>query len=134
MAVTELSACLTETGVIHTTRKILLALLHLSVAQYPVQLLFRLVNPLPVLAVDDKYEALSAGVVMPPKRANLVLASDVPHVEFHVLVGHGFHIEADLIQGMERDDTYEFPELVQQVGDQCSPVGMVVTDWFSFNL
>jgi hypothetical protein len=30
-----------------------------------------------------------------PERADLVLPADVPHVEFDVLVGDGFHVEAD---------------------------------------
>ena len=31
---------------------------------------------------------------MPPQGADLVLPAHVPHVEFHVLVGYGFDVEA----------------------------------------
>lgn len=41
------------------------------------QLLPRLVDPFAVLRVDDKDEALRAGVVVPPEGADLVLAADV---------------------------------------------------------
>lgn len=32
---------------------------------------------------------------MPPKRPNFILAADVPHVEFNVLVRDGLDVEAD---------------------------------------
>lgn len=32
---------------------------------------------------------------MPPERTDLVLSADVPDVEFDVLVGYGFDVEAD---------------------------------------
>ena len=31
---------------------------------------------------------------MPPKRSNLVLTADIPNVEFDILVGDGFDVEA----------------------------------------
>ena len=67
--------------------------LHLSVAQNPVQLLFGLVYPLPVLAVHDEHEALCASVVMSPEWPDLVLPSDIPDVEPHVLVCYSLDIE-----------------------------------------
>jgi hypothetical protein len=85
-----------------TTRQILLirkyqqqTILHLTVAQYTMELLLGLVYSVPVLAVDDEDEALGAGVVVPPERPDLVLPTDVPDVELDVLVGHGLHVEAD---------------------------------------
>jgi hypothetical protein len=57
--------------------------------------LLRLVKSFPVLTVNDKNESLCSSVVVPPKRSNLVLSSDVPYIEFHVLVRHGFYIETD---------------------------------------
>ena len=59
------------------------------------QLLPRLIDPAPIVRVDDEYQALSAGEVVPPERTDLVLAADVPDVEFDVLVGDGFDVEAD---------------------------------------
>lgn len=36
---------------------------------------------------------------MPPQWPDLVLSSDVPDVEFDVLVGHSFNVEADCGDG-----------------------------------
>ena len=49
----------------------------------------------------------------PPERADLVLASDVPHGEVDVLVLDGLHVEAD--RGDGGDDLAEF-QLVQDRG------------------
>ena len=59
------------------------------------ELLLRLVYPLPVLTVHDEHETLGAGVVVPPQGPDLVLASDVPHIEPNVLVCHGLDVETD---------------------------------------
>jgi len=59
------------------------------------QLLLRLVNTLPVLAVHDKDETLCSSIVMPPERANLVLTSNVPYIEFNILVRDRFNVEAN---------------------------------------
>lgn len=68
----------------HRTRYVLLvgkdeeeAVLHLPVAQDPVELLPCLVDPVPVVRVDDKDEPLRARVVVPPEWSDLVLPSDV---------------------------------------------------------
>lgn len=53
------------------------AVAHLAVVQDLVQLFARLVDPGAVLRVDDKDEALGAGVVVPPEGSDLVLAADV---------------------------------------------------------
>ena len=57
------------------------------------KLLFRLVYPFTVLTVDNEDETLSTGVVVPPERTNLVLASDVPDGEGDVLVLHGLDVK-----------------------------------------
>jgi hypothetical protein len=59
------------------------------------QFLFRLVDPLSVLAIDHEDKTLSAGVVVSPERPYLILTTDIPYIEFYVLVGYGFHVEAD---------------------------------------
>jgi hypothetical protein len=86
----------------HTSRQVLLvckheeqAFLHLPIAQNPMQLLFRFVYPLPILAVHDEDETLRSGVIMSPQRSNLVLSTDIPNVELYVLVGHCLDIETD---------------------------------------
>lgn len=87
-----------------TSRQILLvgkheeqAILHLPVAKNPVKLLLRLVDPLPILAVHDKDETLCSSIVVSPERSNLVLPTDIPHVEFDILVRHGFDVEANCL-------------------------------------
>ena len=70
-------------------------LFHLAVEDDAVQLLSRLVDPCAVIGVDDEDEALGAGEVVAPERADLVLAADVPDIELDVLVGDGFDVEAD---------------------------------------
>ena len=59
------------------------------------ELLLRLVYPLAVLRVNHENQALSAGVVVPPQRPDLVLPADIPHVELDVLVGHRLDVEPD---------------------------------------
>jgi hypothetical protein len=59
------------------------------------QFLLRLIYPLPILTIDDEHQALSTGVVMSPKRTDLILPSDVPYVELDVLVCDGLHVETD---------------------------------------
>ena len=59
------------------------------------QLLFRFVYPLPILTVHDEDETLRSGVIVSPQRSNLVLSTNVPYVEFYVLIGHRLDIEAD---------------------------------------
>ena len=51
-----------------------------------VQLLRRLLQPLAVVRVDDKDEALRAGEVVPPQRADAVLTAHVPNAEAPALV------------------------------------------------
>ena len=57
------------------------------------QLLLRLIYALPVLAVDDEDETLSACVVMPPQWSDLVLTTDIPDVELDILIGYGLDVE-----------------------------------------
>jgi hypothetical protein len=59
------------------------------------QLLFRLVYPLPILTVHDKDETLGSGIVMSPERPNLVLPANIPHVELDILIRHRFDVEAN---------------------------------------
>ena len=47
---------------------------------------------------------------MPPQRSDLVLSTHVPDVEFHVLVGDGFDVEADGGDGGDVGVEFEFVE------------------------
>lgn len=52
------------------------------------------VHALPVLAVHNIDEAVCVVEVVPPQRAQLLLASYIPDCEQHILVLHLLHIEA----------------------------------------
>jgi len=89
----------------HTSRQILLVckheeqtIFHLPITQNPMQLLFRLVYPLPILAVHDEHETLCSGVVVSPQWSNLVLSTDVPHVEFDILIRHRLNVKTDWLK------------------------------------
>jgi len=62
------------------------------------QLLFRFVHPLPILAVHDEHETLRSSVVVSPQRANLVLPTDVPHVELDILIRHRLDVKTDFLK------------------------------------
>jgi hypothetical protein len=49
----------------------------LILIQHPLQLLTRLDNTVAIVAVDDEDDTLSILEVVPPERADLVLASDL---------------------------------------------------------
>lgn len=57
--------------------------------------MFCLVDPLSVLTINDEDETLGPSIIVSPKRPDLILATDIPHIEFHILVGYGFNIEAN---------------------------------------
>jgi hypothetical protein len=60
-----------------------------------VQLLLRLVYPLPILTINDEHQALSTGVVVSPKRTDFILPSYIPYIKLDVLIGDSLYIEAD---------------------------------------
>jgi hypothetical protein len=51
--------------------------------------------------------------IMPPKRTNLVLATNIPHVELYIFVGHSLDVETN---GWEGRDILPKLELVQNSG------------------
>jgi len=59
------------------------------------QFLLCFIYPLPILTIDDEHQALSAGVVMSPKRTYFILSSYVPHIELDVLICDSLHVETD---------------------------------------
>jgi hypothetical protein len=93
---------------LHRTRQILLVrkhqqqrILHFAVLDDARQLGLCLVKTVAVGRIDDEDEALRAGEVVAPEWADLVLAADVPDVEFGVFVGDGFDVEADCGNGCD---------------------------------
>lgn len=119
---------------LRTSRQILLVrehkqqtLLHLPIAQYPVKLLLCLINSLSILTVDNKYEALCSCIVMSPEGTNLILSSDIPYIEFHVLIRHSLHIKTNCESLLSESGIINDTK-------KHAPVGIVVTDWFNFSL
>ena len=89
----------------HTSWQVLLVgeheeqtVLHLPIAQNPMQLLFCLVYPLPILAIHNEHETLCPSVVVSPQRSNLVLSADVPHVEFDIFIRHRLDVKTDWLK------------------------------------
>merc|ERR1740139_1785396 len=86
----------------HGIRKILLickyenkCIAHLILIQHFHELLACIFNTVAIVAVDDKDEPLCALVIVAPQRADLVLATHIPHCEANVLVLDCLHIEAN---------------------------------------
>lgn len=59
------------------------------------QFLLRLLYPFPVLAVNDENKSLRASVIVSPERSDLVLAANIPNVEFHILVSDSLDVESN---------------------------------------
>jgi hypothetical protein len=113
------------------------AVLHLAVRQDAVELLARLVNPVAVVAVDDKDETLRARVVVPPERANLVLPSDVlrrAQIDRSASRGMTPHNRQYSAARAGPTQTLNFVFLYVTVSTLKPTVGMVVTDWLSLSL
>ena len=70
---------------------------HFFHEQFP-QFLPAVVYPLAVLGINDEYEALRPGVVVSPQWADLILATDVPHIELDVFIRHSLNIEANCVK------------------------------------
>lgn len=89
------------------------SLFHLSIQYNAVQLLSGLVYSRAIIRVNDKDQALGAGEVVSPKRSDLVLTTNIPNVEFHILVCDGLDVESD-----GRDSRDILPQL-EFVQDRC---------------
>lgn len=81
---------------------------HFTVVDDAMQLLPGLIYAISIRTVHYKDQSLGAGVVVPPKRTDLVLTTDVPNVELDVLVGDGLHVEADRGNGGNGLSQFEF--------------------------
>ena len=92
--------------------------LELLFGKHLVELFTVLFNTLAIVGVNDVDEALSVGVVVPPEKSDLVLTTDIPHVEADVLVLDGLDVEANRGDGV--DDLTEL-ELVE---DGCLASGI----------
>ena len=94
--------------------------LHLAIQDNPLQLLPRLIHPIPIVRVHHEYQALRAGEVVSPEGPDFVLPADVPDVEFGVFVGDGFDVEADRWDRGDVRVEFEFVE------DGCEGVWWLV--------
>ncbi len=54
-----------------------------------------------IITIDHEDQALGTGKIMPPQGPDLILSTDIPHVELDVFIGDGFDVEAD---GGDRGD------------------------------
>jgi len=70
-------------------------------AEHLVKLVAVLLNALLVVGVDDEDETLRVLVVVSPEQSDLVLTTDIPHVERDVLVVDGLHVEANRGDGVD---------------------------------
>mmetsp|Transcript_13 Transcript_13/g.41 ORF Transcript_13/g.41 Transcript_13/m.41 type:complete len:243 (-) Transcript_13:27-755(-) len=70
------------------------------VAQQAVQLALRGAHALAIVGVDDVDDRVGAVVVVLPQLAELLLATDVPHMELDILVLDGVDVEADRRDGL----------------------------------
>lgn len=69
--------------------------LHFAIVDDLVQLRPSLLEAGGIARIHDEDQTLCAGVVVSPERANLVLTTDIPHVELDVLIGHALDVESD---------------------------------------
>mmetsp|Transcript_13931 Transcript_13931/g.23200 ORF Transcript_13931/g.23200 Transcript_13931/m.23200 type:complete len:200 (+) Transcript_13931:326-925(+) len=86
----------------HGVRKILLVSKHkkdgiteLILIKHSVQLISRGVDAIRVVRIDNKDQTLGILVVVAPKRADLILTSDVPNGEGDVLVLNGLDVKTN---------------------------------------
>ena len=75
-------------------------------SEHLVELLAILLNSLSIVRVDDIDETLGVSVVVSPKKSDLVLTADIPHVEGDVFVLDSLDVEADCGDGHSGDLSY----------------------------
>ena len=59
------------------------------------QLVSGVTDPITVIGVDDKYDALGVLVIVAPQRSDLVAAANIPNSEGHALIVDVLDVEAD---------------------------------------
>ena len=84
-------------------------ILEFFLGEHLVELFTVLINSFAIVGVHDVDEALCVGVVVPPQESNLILTTDVPHVETNVLVLYGLNIEANCWNDLDRAGTPSVP-------------------------
>ena len=62
--------------------------------QHPLQFLAGFNHTIAIVAINNEDNALGILEVMPPKRSDLVLPTDIPHGELDVLVFDGLDVKA----------------------------------------
>jgi len=109
-----------DLGCVHGVGQVLLVgeyqqhgLTQLILCQHPHQLVPRLSNTLPVVAVHHEDESLGVLEVMSPQRTDLVLTADVPHGETDVLIFNSLDIEPN---GWDGGDDLSQLELIKDGG------------------
>ena len=114
------SKLISDLGASEGTWKILLVgedekdgVTELFLSEHLVELLTVLFDSLSIVGVNDVDETLGVSVVMSPEKSDLVLTTDIPHIEADVFVFDGLDVEANSGDGV--DDLSEL-ELVEDGG------------------
>lgn len=86
----------------HTSRNILFvckdkqeSILHFAVVDDLVKLRTSFLQTRGVARIHHEDQTLCTGVVMSPKRTDLVLTTDIPHIELDILIGDALDVESD---------------------------------------
>ena len=93
-------------------------ILKLLLSEHLVELFAVLFDSVSIIGVNDVDESLGVGVVVSPEKSDLVLTTDVPHVEGDVLVLNSLNVESNCWDGV--DDLTE----LQLVEDSCLSGGI----------
>jgi len=107
-------------GSVHGVGKILLvgedkekSVTELILVQHALELFTCLDDTISVVGVDNEDDTLGVLEIMPPKRSDLVLPTNIPHCELDVLVLDSLNVEADCGNG---GDNFTELELVENSG------------------
>lgn len=99
------------------------SILHFTIVDNLVKLGTSLLQASSVARVHHENQALCTGVVVSPEGSNLVLTTDIPDVEFHILIGDALDVKA---HGRNSGDVlvaeFQFVENCCQVLDLSSSV------------
>ena len=69
--------------------------LELFIVDHFVEFFLGIINSISIVRVDDENDTLGVGVVMPPELSDLILTTDIPHVEADILVLDSLDVESN---------------------------------------
>ncbi len=59
------------------------------------KLVLSLFDTFSILTVNNEHKTLRASVIVPPKRTNFVLSTNIPNIELDILICYSFDVEAN---------------------------------------